>query len=83
MNIRRPTRKSRRMKEVEQAIGRPLETAIPLMVTELGLSGAADYMGLSKATLQYWLLKFRIRVERVALGPYDRLDVYRHQSDVE
>jgi len=47
------------------------------MVTEQGLTATADYLGVSKATLAYWLLKFRIDVRRVALAPGDTMLVTR------
>ena len=50
---------------------------LPEMVTEQGLTATADYLGVSKATLGYWLLKFRIDVRRVALAPGDTMQVYR------
>ena len=48
---------------------------LPSLVTELGLTGAANKLGLGKATLNYWLLKFGISVRRVALRPGDSLEI--------
>jgi hypothetical protein len=48
-------RKTKLMQRVERAHdGRPLERLLPEMVNELGLSGTADELGVSKATLGYW-----------------------------
>ena len=68
-------KKSKKMLQVEGNIGKPLEDALPSLVTELGLTGAANKLGLCKATLNYWLLKFGISVRRVALKPGDSLEI--------
>ena len=47
------------------------------MVTENGLSATADELGVSKATLGYWLLKLGINVQRVALAPGEFIEVRR------
>ena len=70
-------RKTRKMLAVEERFRQPLEKILPEMVTEQGLTATADYLGVSKATLGYWLLKFRIDVRRVALAPGDSLQVTR------
>ena len=62
---------------VEERFRQPLEKMLPEMVTEQGLTATTDYLGVSKATLAYWLLKFRIDVRRVALAPGDTLQVNR------
>ena len=71
------TRKTRKMLAVEERFRQPLEKILPEMVTEQGLTATADYLGVSKATLGYWLLKFRIDVRRVALAPGDSLQITR------
>ena len=71
------TRKTRKMLAVEERFRQPLEKILPEMVSEQGLSATADYLGVSKATLGYWLLKFRIDVKRVALAPGDSLQITR------
>ena len=70
-------RKTKKMQSVEQRFKQPLEKMLPPLVTEIGLSATADRLGVSKATLGYWLLKFRIDVRRVALAPGDSLQVTR------
>ena len=71
-------RKTKLMQRVERDHdGRPLERLLPDMVNELGLSGTADELGVSKATLGYWLLKLGINVRRVALAPGETLEVKR------
>ena len=65
------------MLAVEERFRQPLEKILPEMVTEQGLTATADYLGVSKATLGYWLLKFRIDVRRVALAPGDSLEITR------
>ena len=71
------TRKSKKMIEVENKFKQPLEDMLPQMVTEYGLTASADQLGVSKATLGYWLLKLGINVRRVALVPGDSIEVKR------
>jgi hypothetical protein len=70
-------RKTRLMHEVEEKHGRSLERLLPEMVNEFGLSETAGRLGVSKATMGYWLLKLGINVRRVALAPGETLEVKR------
>ena len=70
-------RKSKKMLVVEERFHQPLEKILPEMVTDQGLSLTADQLGVSKATLGYWLLKLGITVRRVALAPGESLEVKR------
>ena len=70
-------RKTKKMIAVEEKFHQPLEKMLPEMVTEQGLSSTADELGVSKATLGYWLLKLGIEVRRVALAPGESLEVKR------
>ena len=70
-------RKSKMMIEVEERFQQPLEDMLPALVTEQGLSETANQIGVSKATLGYWLLKLGINVQRVALAPGETLEVKR------
>ena len=70
-------RKTKKMTDVEDRIGQPLEKMLPGMVTDEGLSAPADKLGVSKATLGDWLLKLGIHVRRVALAPGETLEVKR------
>ena len=65
------------MQRVENDHQRPLERLLPEMVNEIGLSSTAEELGVSKATLGYWLLKLGINVRRVALAPGETLEVKR------
>ena len=65
------------MQRVEKEHQRPLERLLPEMVNEYGLSTTAEELGVSKATLGYWLLKLGINVRRVALAPGETLEVKR------
>ena len=71
------TRKTKKMAAIEEKFSQPLEKLLPEMVTEQGLSATADYLGVSKATLGYWLLKLGINVRRVALAPGESLEIKR------
>ena len=70
-------RKTKKMNAVEERFQQPLEKMLPHLVTEQGLSATAVQLGVSKATLGYWLLKLGINVQRVALAPGDSLKVKR------
>jgi hypothetical protein len=70
-------RKTKLMQDVENRFHRPLERLLPEMVNERGLSYTALELGVSKATLGYWLLKLGISVRRVALAPGETLEVKR------
>ena len=65
------------MQRVENEHQRTLERLLPEMVNEKGLSATAEELGVSKATLGYWLLKLGISVRRVALAPGETLEVKR------
>lgn len=70
-------RKTKKMTAVEDKFHQPLEKLLPEMVTEQGLSATADTLGVSKATLGYWLLKLGINVHRIALGPGETAEIKR------
>ncbi len=70
-------RKTKKMVAVEEKFQQPLEKMLPHLVTEQGLSATAEELGVSKATLGYWLLKLGINVRRVALAPGESLEVKR------
>ena len=71
------TRKSKLMMKVEERHRRSLERLLPDMINDQGLSATAAALGVSKATLGYWLLKLGISVRRVALAPGESLEVKR------
>ena len=70
-------RKTKLMQRVEKEFQRPLERLLHEKVNEVGLSATAEELGVSKATLGYWLLKLGINVRRVALAPGETLEVKR------
>ena len=70
-------RKTKKMIAVEEQFQQTLEKMLPEMVTEHGLTATADELGVSKATLGYWLLKLGINVQRVALAPGETIEVKR------
>ena len=70
-------RKTKKMLAVEGRFSQSLEKMLPGMVTDSGLTGTAEQLGVSKATLGYWLLKLGINVRRVALAPGETLEVKR------
>ncbi len=70
-------RKTKLMTRVEDKYQRSLERLLPEMVNQNGLTATAQELGVSKATLGYWLLKLGINVRRVALAPGETLEVKR------
>ena len=70
-------RKTKMMLRVEESFQRPVEILLPEMINEKGLSTTAGDLGISKATLGYWLLKLRIEVRRIALAHGETLEVKR------
>ena len=52
--------KTKKMILAERKLRRPLEKALPEIVNDVGLTGAAKRLGVSKATLSYWLLTLGI-----------------------
>ncbi len=71
------TRKTKKMIAVEERFHQPLEKILPEMVTDRGQSSTAEELGVSKATLGYWLLKLGINVKRVALAPGETIEIKR------
>ena len=63
------------MIKIEEGIIKHLEEELPELVNNLGLTVAANELGVGKATLNYWLLKFGISVRRVALKPGESLKI--------
>ena len=76
MSVQR-VRRTKLMRRVEDRFQRPLETLVPEMVNEHGLSHAADELGVSPATLGYWMLKMGSRDRRVALTADETIEVKR------
>ncbi len=72
-----PGGKTKKMLQVEKKLRRPLERALPEMVNEDGLTGAAKQLGVSKASLSFWLLKLGIEIRRVALAPGEEIEIRR------
>ena len=70
-------RRTKLMRQVEDKFQRPLETLVPELVNQHGLSHAADELGVSPATLGYWMLKMGIRCRRVALTADETIEVKR------
>lgn len=65
------------MLDAERKIGMELEKAIPEMVNAEGITRTAEDLGVSKATLGYWMLKFRMDYRRVVLLPGETLTITR------
>lgn len=73
-------RKTRKMKEVEKEFQRPLEELVPELISEHGLSEAAEIMGLSKATLGFWELKLGYETRRVVVKINEEVPVIMNKE---
>lgn len=62
-------RKTKKMTQIEERVGMPLSDYLIEQLPRVGLSECADQLGVSKATLGYWILKFQLRRETVVLRP--------------
>ena len=72
--------KSSSMLSVEEAHGERLELLIPRLINTVGLSGAAETLGISKSSLNYWCMKLGIVRQLVALVPGERVEIRgKHQ----
>ena len=54
-----------------------MENLVPELVNEMGMSRAASHLGVSPATLGYWMLKMGIQYRRVALADGETIEVRR------
>lgn len=58
-------RKNDRMLAVEKEQGGPIEEVLPKLILEHGQAGTARLLKIPRSTLNYWLLKAGLQVERV------------------
>jgi transcriptional regulator with PAS, ATPase and Fis domain len=72
-------RKTKLMLRVESDEGQILERLLPERINRDGLTATADQLGISKATLGYWLLKLGINVRRVAMSPGETLQIVKNE----
>ena len=63
------------MLHVEETTGERLEILIPRLINTVGLSKAADELGISKSSINYWCMKLGIRRQVVALVPGERVEI--------
>ena len=75
METNGPAKKTPMMKKVEEERGEVLETLLPRLINEIGFGETADYLGISKATVNYWRLKLGIEIRHVALVPGQRVEI--------
>ena len=76
-------KKTKLMLGVEKEQGRTLERLLPEMVNKLGLNGSAEALGVSRATLGYWLLKLGISVRRTSWAPRQKpVEAVRRSDDI-
>ena len=71
---------SKLMRTVSERYQRPLEKMLPEMMNEKGLSGTADELGISNATLAYWMLKLGLNTRRVTLAQGESLEIKRTEG---
>lgn len=70
-------KKTAKMLAAEEKLGMPLEKALPPLVTDNGFANTASKLGISNATLGYWMMKCGIEIQRIAVGPRDVILVQR------
>ena len=76
-------KKTKLMLGVEKEQGRSLERLLPEMVNKLGLTRTAEELGVSRATLTYWLLKLGIGVRRTSWAlRQKRVEAFRRSDDI-
>ena len=63
------------MLQVEENKGERLELLIPRLINTVGLSKAADELGISKSSMNYWCMKLGIVRPVVALVPGERVEI--------
>ena len=68
-------RKTKAMLAAEERVGAPLETVLPSLVESLGPSRAAEELGVAKASLGYWLLRFGLERRSVVVKAGERVIV--------
>jgi len=72
--------KTAAMLQVEEIKGERLELLIPRLINTVGLSKAADELGISKSSMNYWCMKLGIVRQLVALVPGERVEIRgKHQ----
>jgi len=67
--------KTSAMLQVEEAKGERLELLIPRLINTVGLSKAAEELGISKSSMNYWCMKLGIVRQVVALVPGERVEI--------
>ena len=75
--MERKIRVTKLMRQVEAKFQRPLMILIPELAEVYDLTECAEEMGISKATLGYWMLKLGIEVRRIAVCPGETLEVVK------
>jgi hypothetical protein len=63
------------MLHVEKEKGEILELLIPRLINTVGLSKAANELGVSKSSVNYWCMKLGIVRQVVALVPGERVEI--------
>lgn len=70
-------RRTKLMQQIEERYKKPLEKLLPEMYNEIGVTGTAQEFGVSKGTVDYWLVMLGVQRKRVALGPGEELVIQR------
>lgn len=68
-------RKTNLMLQVEEHYHRPLAELLPDMYNKMGLLGMAKEMDVSPSTVWYWLLRYGVNIQRVALAAGETLEI--------
>ena len=65
------------MLRVEKQMGQPIENLLPQMINEHGVKETGRQLGVSTATVGYWMLKMGIEIRRIAVAPEEAVIVTR------
>jgi hypothetical protein len=73
---RQAVRKTPLMRGVEKKYSEDLEVLLPQMYNEMGLPKMSQKLGIHKATIWYWFLKFGVSIKKHASIPaYEQKEV--------
>ena len=75
--------KTKLMLKVENQHGRPLEQLLPEVVNDIGMSRAAEKLGITKTTLEYWLLKLGLLGTAVFTSPSGSTTIVRAKAGLK
>lgn len=73
--VKMALRKTSLQRRVEVRYRRPLEKLLPEMYNEMGLPQMAREFGVSRSTVWYWLLRYGVQIQKVALADGETIEI--------